>query len=154
SVRPVSNGLHTRRMPVAHIPIFFPWVEQHDTRLQRHTQRRAELRHARKRGHLGPLRPWTGWRATAREPRPRQVIHAPNHRRCAPWPERDSGQTLPQSRERHPPAVDQHDPSVRTLQRSQYLESCAALVAAVVEEELAAPIETPHHADALKPGRL
>ena len=74
-------------------------------------------------------------------PGSRQVVHAPNDGYRLMRLERDAGQSVPQTGERYPAAIDQYDPSVRTLQRGQYLKARAPLVAAIIEQKLAARVQ-------------
>ena len=64
--------------------------------------------------------------------------------------ERDSRQSLAQTRKRYPTAIHQHHATVRAVQWSQNFVAGATLVAPIVQQELVIGIEVAHHADSLE----
>src|SRR5882762_5836736 len=137
-------------MPIPHITVRFGRIEQDDSGLERHAERGAQLGHAREGGYFGPRGLRTRRGATACQPGSRQVIHASDDGYRLVRLERDTGQSIAQTGKRYPAAINQGDPSVRTLQRGQYLKPGAPLVTAIVEQKLAARVQVPDHADSLK----
>jgi len=150
----MSDRLHPRWMPVAHIAVFFLRVEKHDLALQGTPQRKAQLVHTGESRHLGPRCRSIGWRATARQARARQTVYPSNNRHGIARLQRYSGQPLTQTREGYPPTVNEYDPPVWTLHWRQHFEARASLVTTIVQQKLMVRVQASHDADSLKTGHL